>query len=93
MENDPPLPLATDSAEDPTSKEKTISLDDNDVEDSRTYAQKAKANGMLYTVTDVPPLVLSIFLGIQHYLTMLGANVLVPLLVTPAMGATLEQTS
>jgi nucleobase transporter 1/2 len=61
--------------------------------DTRTYAQKAKDGGMLYTVTDVPPVVLSICLGIQHYLTMLGATVLIPLLITPAMGATIEQTA
>jgi hypothetical protein len=61
--------------------------------DTRTYEQIAKDNGMRYTVSDVPSLGLSIFLGIQHYLTMLGATVLIPLLTTPAMGATLDQTS
>jgi nucleobase transporter 1/2 len=94
-DEDASLPLAseTDPAEEPTSKETTISLSDNEVKDTRTYAQKAKDSGMLYTVTDVPPIVLSIFLGIQHYLTMLGATVLIPLLITPAMGASIEQTA
>jgi len=65
-----------------------------DLEASRkTYAEIAKENGMRYTVSDVPPLFLSIILGIQHYLTMLGATVLIPLLVTPAMGATPAQTA
>jgi nucleobase transporter 1/2 len=77
-DEDPSLPL------DPAEEEPA---------DTRTYAQKAKDGGMLYTVTDVPPVVLSICLGIQHYLTMLGATVLIPLLITPAMGATIEQTA
>ena len=38
--------------------------------------QKAKPNGLRYGVSDVPPLGLSIVLGIQHYLTMLGATFL-----------------
>lgn len=48
---------------------------------------------MKYTVSDVPPLPLSIILGCQHFLTMLGATVLIPLIVTPAMGATAKQTA
>jgi hypothetical protein len=36
-----------------------------------TYEERAKQNGMRYTVCDVPPLGLTIFLGVQHYLTML----------------------
>ena len=58
-----------------------------------TYQDRAKRRGMRYTVTDMPPITLSLFLGVQHYLTMLGATVLVPLLVTPAMGANETQTA
>lgn len=58
-----------------------------------SYEKQAKASGMLYTICDVPPLPTSILLGIQHYLTMLGASVLVPLLLTPDMGASQEQTA
>jgi len=58
-----------------------------------TYKEAAKANGKLkYAVTDVPPIPLSILLGVQHYLTMLGATILIPALICPAMGATTEQT-
>jgi len=58
-----------------------------------TYAEKAKANsGLTYSVTDVPPIGLSILLGIQHYLTMLGATFLIPTLICPAMGANVQQT-
>jgi hypothetical protein len=42
-----------------------------------TYKEKAKANGIQYTVTDVPPLPLALMLGVQHYLTMLGECVCV----------------
>ena len=58
-----------------------------------SYREKAKARGINYTVTDVPPVGLSILLGFQHYLTMLGATVLVPLLLCPAMGASGQQTA
>jgi hypothetical protein len=58
-----------------------------------TYKQIAKNNGINYTVTEVPPLFLSMLLGLQHYLTMLGATVLIPLLICPAMGANGLQTA
>ena len=60
---------------------------------AKTYKEKAKENGMNYTVTDVPPLGTSLLLGLQHYLTMLGATVLIPLIVCPAMGANGQQTA
>ncbi|MEE8540877.1 MAG: solute carrier family 23 protein [Desulfobacterales bacterium] len=40
---------------------------------------------IIYTIEDKPPLGESIFLGIQHYLTMFGATVLIPLLLGGAM--------
>jgi uracil-xanthine permease len=40
---------------------------------------------IIYTVEDRPPLGESIFLGIQHYLTMFGATVLIPILLAGAM--------
>ena len=58
-----------------------------------TYKEIAMKNGMTYTVTDVPPLLTSMILGLQHYLTMLGATVLIPLLLCPAMGANGLQTA
>ena len=71
------------------------SSEDDVVKDDRplTYREKAKRNGIKYTVTDVPPLPLAIMLGVQHYLTMLGATVLIPLLICPAMGANGSQTA
>jgi hypothetical protein len=59
----------------------------------KTYRERALENGMKYTVTDVPPLSTSLLLGAQHYLTMLGATVLIPLLLCPAMGANGNETA
>ena len=51
--------------------------DNNNTQATSSSAdQKAKPNGLRYGVSDVPPLGLSIVLGIQHYLTMLGATFL-----------------
>jgi len=40
---------------------------------------------IIYTVEDKPPTGESVFLGIQHYLTMFGATVLIPILLAGAM--------
>lgn len=58
-----------------------------------TYKEIAKKNGINYTVTEIPPLWTSMLLGLQHYLTMLGATVLIPLIICPAMGANGLQTA
>ncbi len=41
-----------------------------------------------YGIDEQPPLGESIVLGIQHYLTMVGANIAVPLILASAMGMT-----
>jgi hypothetical protein len=54
---------------------KELDSSDGGKETPMTYKEKAKANGIKYTVTDVPPLPLALMLGVQHYLTMLGTYV------------------
>lgn len=39
-----------------------------------------------YGIEDKPPLKKSLLLGVQHYLTMVGANIAVPLLLAEALG-------
>ncbi|WP_267639359.1 uracil-xanthine permease family protein [Haloarchaeobius amylolyticus] len=39
-----------------------------------------------YGIEDEPPLSTSVLLGVQHYLTMVGANIAVPLILAGAMG-------
>jgi solute carrier family 23 (nucleobase transporter), member 1 len=91
-------PVTTTMEEQPESlaspKEDPIDPEAGGIKEQKlTYAATAKANGMRYTITDVPPMHLCILFGIQHYMTMLGATVLIPLIVTPAMGATSDQTA
>ena len=43
-----------------------------------------------YGIDDRPPLTESVFLGVQHYLTMVGANVAVPLIPVGALGMPAE---
>ncbi len=45
-----------------------------------------KPNALLYGIDDKPPLTETIILGFQHYLTMFGSTVAIPLLLAPAFG-------
>lgn len=46
-----------------------------------------------YGIDDRPPLGESILLGVQHYLTMVGANIAVPLILAGVMGMPTTQTA
>ncbi|MEM9079247.1 MAG: solute carrier family 23 protein [Verrucomicrobiota bacterium] len=46
---------------------------------------------MLYTIEDKPPLGTSLLLGFQHYLTMFGSTVAIPLLLQSHLGASDSQ--
>lgn len=41
---------------------------------------------MIYTIDDKPPFAQSLFLGLQHYLTMFGATVSIPLILSGPLG-------
>lgn len=86
---------AADADKGDAERSKVLDVDDvaGEAPPSKTYREIALENGMKYTVTDLPPLGESLLLGMQHYLTMLGATVLIPLLVCPAMGASGSQTA
>ncbi len=43
---------------------------------------------LLYGIDDKPPIMETIILGFQHYLTMFGSTVAIPLLLAPAFGIT-----
>jgi uracil-xanthine permease len=45
-----------------------------------------KAGALLYNIDDVPPPVESLTLGFQHYLTMFGSTVAIPLLLAGKLG-------
>jgi nucleobase transporter 1/2 len=49
-------------------------------------AQEHEAQPLLYGIDDVPPPFESITLGFQHYLTMFGSTVAIPLLLAGALG-------
>ena len=48
---------------------------------------------IIYSIDDKPPTGEAIFLGIQHYLTMFGATVLIPLILANAMKMPADQTA
>ena len=45
-------------------------------------------NDLLYGIDDKPPVGETIVLGLQHYLTMFGSTVAIPLMLAPALGMT-----
>jgi xanthine/uracil permease len=45
-----------------------------------------RAGFVSYGIDDKPPLGTSVLLGVQHYLTMVGANIAVPLILAGALG-------
>jgi nucleobase transporter 1/2 len=47
-----------------------------------------KSNTLLYSIDEIPSTSESIILGFQHYLTMFGSTVAIPLLLAPALGIT-----
>lgn len=52
----------------------------------QTEAEQTESEEIIFGIDDRPPLLQSSVLGIQHYLTMIGANIAVPLLLAQAMG-------
>eukprot|EP00249_Psilotum_nudum_P023421 c28866_g1_i1 orf=1-1023(-) len=53
----------------------------------------AKQSHMKYEIRETPGLVPLIFYGIQHYLSIAGSIVLIPLVIVPAMGGSGDDTA
>jgi len=51
-----------------------------------------EGSGLIYGIDDTPPLGETLALGFQHYLTMFGSTVAIPLLLAPALGMNGEET-
>ncbi len=48
--------------------------------------REQRPNGLIYGIDDTPPPVRTLVLGFQHYLTMFGSTVAIPLLLFPELG-------
>jgi nucleobase transporter 1/2 len=53
---------------------------------SKTHDAAERGHDLLYGIDDVPPTAEAITLGFQHYLTMFGSTVAIPLLMKDALG-------
>ncbi|WP_266076970.1 uracil-xanthine permease family protein [Haladaptatus caseinilyticus] len=61
--------------------------------DTNEEATLEEASFVEYGIEDKPPIGESVLLGFQHYLTMIGANIAVPLALAGAMGMPEAQTA
>lgn len=50
-----------------------------------TRLKKLLTANITYGIDDVPPWYLCLFMALQHYLTMIGAIVAIPFILTPAL--------
>jgi nucleobase transporter 1/2 len=57
----------------------------NGAQQNNSESGNERNKGINYGIDDNPPWYLSFFMAIQHYLTMIGAVVAIPFLLTPAL--------
>ncbi|WP_435318195.1 uracil-xanthine permease family protein [Haloarchaeobius sp. TZWSO28] len=62
-------------------------------DDAETAETDGGSSFVEYGIEDEPPLSTSVLLGVQHYLTMVGANIAVPLILAGAMGMPADVTA
>jgi len=55
------------------------------LEEENVKKKESRGIELLYSINDCPPWHLTILLGLQHYLTMVGATITIPFILTPAM--------
>ncbi|XP_076184129.1 solute carrier family 23 member 1 [Ptiloglossa arizonensis] len=54
-------------------------------QDNKTENNGNRRSNLTYGIDDVPPWYLCLFMALQHYLTMIGAIVSIPFILTPAL--------
>ena len=57
---------------------------DRDVEND-SVAEETEDLRMTYKIDDVPPWYMCLFLGLQHFLTMIGGTLSIPFILCPAL--------
>ena len=55
------------------------------LEDTKVNSNSNRSANITYGIDDIPPWYLCLFMALQHYLTMIGAIVSIPFILTPAL--------
>ncbi|EPS60130.1 nucleobase ascorbate transporter, partial [Genlisea aurea] len=87
------LPASTEGSRRATINEQSTTVDvppQSVVDDDFLVGRNSH---MKYELRDTPGLVPICFYGVQHYLSILGSLILIPLVLVPAMGGTYEDTA
>lgn len=59
---------------------------ENDIENSNIGSKESDVDEtVFYMIDDVPPWYMCLFLGLQHFLTMIGGTLSIPFILCPAL--------
>ena len=73
--------------------EATDDATEQSTSDTELVTDGGEASMVEYGIEDKPPLIQSIFLGTQHWLTMVGSTIAIPLVLAGALGFDAAQTA
>ncbi|OXU18741.1 hypothetical protein TSAR_000108 [Trichomalopsis sarcophagae] len=69
----------------PSSQQNGQNVPTNNNDDKGTEMVERQKPDITYGIDDIPPWYLCLFMALQHYLTMIGAIVSIPFILTPAL--------
>lgn len=62
-----------------------VNIENFTLSDTKSRPENERNTNLTYGIDDIPPWYLCLFMALQHYLTMIGAIVSIPFILTPAL--------